>query len=147
MKSFMLRVLATIITVPLQAVVVLLLIWISQAKLDAPPGTEFPYGVLFLFLFVPLLTAIWMRGSFGRKVGAWLAGVICVVVSVLVLYPIAAIAAMWGLRGLFTGGDPFQAEPQVLGAYAAWFVSGFMPTWMILRRSRQALAPSGETVS
>jgi hypothetical protein len=139
--------LATIVIVPLQAVTVLLLIWISQAKLDAPPGTEFPYGVLLLFLFVPLLTAIWMRGRFGRKVGAWLAGVICVVVSLLVLYPIAATAAMWGLRGLFTGGDPFQAEPQVLGVYAAWFASGFVPAWMILRRSRQGLAPSEEPVS
>lgn len=147
MKSFMLRVLATIITVPLQAVVVLFLIWISQAAFGAPPGTEFPYGVLLLFLFVPLLTAIWMRGTFGRKVGAWLAGVICVVASVLVLYPIAAMAAMWGLRGLFTGGDPFEAELPVLGVYAAWFVSGFVPVWMILRRPRQASASGGEPMS
>ena len=147
MKSFMLRTLATIVIVPLQTVVVLLLIWISQARFDAPSGNEFPFGVLLLFLFVPLLAAIWMRGRFGRKVGAWLAGVVCVVVSVLVLYPIAAIADMWGLRGLFTGGDPFQAEPQVLGVYAAWFASGFVPVWMILRRPRQALAPGGEPAS
>lgn len=155
MRSVWLRVLATIIAIPLQALVVIMLIGMSKDPAidlwkDADPATSLPLFI-FLFSYIPLLSTIWTGyGGFVRRLSAWIVGVSSVIVVLSILHPLAVrliVQSSWTAVQRNGTDEHFSYNP--IGLFVSFFVvlalfgicaiAGRVPVWAILRRRKQAL--------
>ncbi len=144
MKSFLLRVVATAIAVPMQGAVVSFLIGVSQAEFGTPRPLPIPHTVVLLLLFGVLIGSIWTQhGSFARRVAAWAAGTIWLAMALFVVRPLTASASQRGLEEHGISSFEFVWPAAVFYAIAALAV--FVPT-LVLHRPRQQTATGSQSM-
>lgn len=132
MKPIALKGLLTLVAVPLEVGILLVIIG-ESLRWDAPSATEFSYLYLVLFLLVPLLTVIWVRRSgLGRRLLAWFIGSAFVIAALIGVY-----ATKWP-HFLISKNEAWAL---IAGAILIVGIPilGFVLTWLIVRHPR---APS-----
>ena len=129
MSAIPLRVFITLILLPLQAGIAILLCGVAQLEFDAPQ--DFPYYLIVWFPLVPLMSAIWMKsGNLTERFVAWAIGVIIVIACLLALYP---IALEFVTSEAFHNPLGTERSGAVFAFYLICLVIGFLPVWGLLR--------------
>lgn len=119
MSSKVAKLAATVVAVPLYLGLWALALGGIQRELGAPPGTQFPYGLLLILTMVPLLMAIWSsEASISRRTGAWAIGTTVTIGSLLMLRPVALKAYAW---------EALYAIPSPLPRSGLWPVQRLEP--------------------